>query len=187
MAWIDYLILGFLAVSAFRGMQSGLIRQVVGLASVLVGGVVAANLYPRLAGNIEFLMADGPMRQLVAFGAIFAGFLVLGQLAGQLLRTVASLLLLGPVDSLGGLVFGFVQAALIVAFVLYALTAFPAVPLLGEQLEQSRVAPYFIDRLPFLQSLLPESFRDAIEAYRSGGLGGLPIPIPGLPQSPAQP
>ena len=181
MAWIDFLILGYIALTAFRGLRSGLIRQVVGLASVLVGGVVASNLYPRLAENIDFLISDSSTRQLVAFGAIFAGFMVLGAIAGQMLRTVASLLLLGPIDSLGGLVFGAVQATLVVAFLLYAVTAFPAIPFVGDQLAESRVAPYFLERLPLIQSLLPEDFRKAIESYK-GGLPALPIPIPGFRQ-----
>lgn len=181
MAWIDFLILGFIGLSAFRGLRSGLIRQVVGLASVLVGGVVASNLYTRLAENIDFLVSDTATRNLVAFGAIFAGFLVLGAIAGQLLRTVANMLLLGPIDSLGGLVFGLVQSTVVVAFVLYALAAFPAIPGLTSQLEESRVAPYFIEQFPLLQSLLPERFREAIETFQSGSIPPLPIPIPGRP------
>ncbi len=185
MAWIDLAILGFVAVGAFRGMSSGLIRQVVGLASVIVGGVVAANLYPRLAENIDFVVSDLLTRQLVAFAAIFFGILVLGQIAAQLLRTLASLLLLGPVDALGGFVFGLVQSVLTVAFLLYAVTAFPAIPGIEGQLAESKVAPYFLERLPLLEQLLPEQFRSAIDAYRRDGLPSLPIPslpIPGLPQ-----
>jgi len=179
MAWIDFLILGYIALGAFRGLRSGLIRQAVGLASVLVGGVVASNLYTRLSENIDFLISDTTTRQLVAFGAIFAGFMVLGAIAGQLLRTLASMLLLGPLDSLGGLFFGLVQSSLVVAFILYALTAFPAIPLLTSQLQESKVAPYFIAQFPLLQSLLPEPFRKAIEGFQSGAIP--PLPIPGRP------
>jgi uncharacterized membrane protein required for colicin V production len=179
MAWIDLAIIAFIALGSFRGLRSGLIRQVVNLASVIAGGVVASHLYPRLATNIDFLVADTQSRQLVAYAAIFFGFLVLGQLAGQLLRTVASMLLLGPLDHLGGLMFGLVQSVLIVTFMLYAVTAFPAIPLLTAQLDESTIAPYLIGRLPLLQRLLPEGFRTAIEAYQGGSLPNLPIP--GLP------
>jgi membrane protein required for colicin V production len=176
MAWIDLGIIAFIVLGSLRGLSSGLIRQVVTLASVIAGGVVAANLYPRLAANIDFMVSDLLTRQLVAFAAIFFGFLVLGQIAGQLLRTVASMLLLGPMDRLGGLVFGAAQSTLIVAFLLYAITAFPAIPGMEEQLAESVVAPYFIESFPLLQRLLPQDFRAAVAAFRQGDLPNLPIP-----------
>lgn len=184
MAWVDLAILGFVAIGTFRGLASGLIRQVVGLASVIVGGVVAANLYSRLADNIDFMVSDLLTRQLIAFAAIFFGIVILGQIAGQMLRTLASLLLLGPLDSIGGLVFGFVQSVFTVAFLLYAIAAFPAIPGMEEQLAESTIAPYFLERLPLLDQLLPEQFRSAIDSYRQNGIPSLPIPIPGLPRTP---
>lgn len=180
MTWIDWAILAFIALGALRGMRNGLIRQVVGLASAIIGGVIAANLYPRLAENIDFIIEGIAMRQLAAFAAIFIGCLVLGQIAAQILRTAASLLLLGPLDRLGGLALGFLQSTLIVAFLLYALTAFPAIPGLGEPLADSVVAPYFLERLPLLQQMLPESFRATLEEVRKGDIPDLPIP--GLPR-----
>lgn len=180
MAWIDLGILAFISIGALRGMSSGLIRQVVGLASVVIGGVVASNLYPRLTENIDFVVSNLLTRQLIAFAAIFFGILVLGIIAEQLLRTVASLLLLGPLDAIGGLAFGVVRFALIVAFILYAVTAFPAVPGMESQLAESTIAPYFLAWLPVLQLLLPEGFRAAIDGVGQGELPNLPIP--GIPR-----
>lgn len=179
MHWIDLVIIGFIALNVFSALRTGLIRQVVTLASVIAGGVVAANLYERLAANIDFLVADPLPRQLIAFGAIFAGFAVLGQIVAQLLRSVASVLLLGPLDRLGGALFGFVQAVVMAEFALFAVTAFPAIPGLTQALDQSALAPVFLGWLPLFERLLPPDFRAAIEAYGHGGLPSLPLPLPG--------
>ncbi len=178
MSWIDLAIAGAIAWPTFTAFRTGLIRQIVSLASVIAGGLAASRLYDRLSANIDFLIADPQLRNLASFVAIFAGCIVIGQVVGMLARSVASLLFLGPIDHIGGAVFGFVQGVLSAAFLLFALTAFPAVGPVTEALAQSRIAPIFLNRLPLLERLLPGDFREALNTFG----GEIPLPeIPSLP------
>jgi membrane protein required for colicin V production len=182
MHWIDLAIVGVIAWSAFSAFRRGLIREVISLASVLLGGVVAGHLYGRLAGNIDFMVKDPQTRNLVAFVAIYAGFIVLGQIAATLARAASRLLFLGPIDHFGGALFGLVQGVVLVGFLLFAVTTFPAARGLSAALDQSALAPFFLHRLPGLDRLLPDEFRSAIQGFRSGVIptGILPAGIPGM-------
>jgi uncharacterized membrane protein required for colicin V production len=170
MHWIDVVIVAVIAWSAFSAFRRGLIREVVSLLSVLLGGIVAGHLYGRLAGNIDFLIGNAQMRDLVSFIAIFAGFVILGQIAATLLRTTAGLLLLGPIDHFGGALFGFVQGLVFVEFLLFALAAFPAIGSVESTLHDSTLAPVFLRQLPLFERLLPSEFQSAIGGFQGAAL-----------------
>ena len=70
MQWLDLVIVALVAWPTFSAFRAGLIRQVVPLVSLLVGGVVAGRLYARLAANLDFLVADEQLRSLTAFPAV---------------------------------------------------------------------------------------------------------------------
>ena len=178
--WIDLVIVAIVAWSTFAAFRRGLIRELVSLLSVIAGGLIAAHLHMRLATNIDFIVEDPVTRRLIAFAAIFAGMIVLGQVLAMLLRTAAGMLFLGPLDHLGGAAFGLVQGLLVVLFLLFALSAFPASEQLTEALQESTLAPYFLDRLPLFERLLPDDFENAIKNFDVSGLplpGGLPLPL----------
>jgi hypothetical protein len=84
------------------------------------------------------------------------------------------MLMLGPFDHLGGAVFGFAKGALLVEFLLIALTVFPSATGLDSALRRSSLAPVFLDRVPMALGLLPSEFGEtmrAIEVARSHGIG----------------
>ena len=182
--WIDLVIVAIVAWSTFTAFRRGLIREFVSLLSVVGGGLLAAHLHDRLAMNIDFLVDDPQMRKLIAFAAIFAGIALIGQIIAAFLRVAASLLMLGPLDHLGGAAFGVLQGLVVVLFLLFAVSAFPASEQLAEAVKESTLAPFFLDRLSLVERLLPEEFRDAIESFRAG-IGflpdalPLPLPLPG--------
>ena len=64
MNWLDLVIVAVIAWSAFSAFRAGLIRQVVALLSMVIGGVVAGQLYDRLSSNIDFLIGDPSLRQI---------------------------------------------------------------------------------------------------------------------------
>lgn len=183
MPLIDLVIVAIIAFSTFSAFRAGLIRQVVSLASVVLGGILAARLYPQLAENIDFLIADENMRKLVAFLAIFAGVVLIGTVLASLLRTFAGLLFLGPLDHIGGAVFGLLQGLIFVEFVLFALTAFPPNQTLADALNESRLAPVFLERLPLFERFVPDEIQQAIDSFGEVGAifpGSLDV-VPGTP------
>ncbi|MQA01121.1 MAG: hypothetical protein GEU80_17700 [Dehalococcoidia bacterium] len=171
MHWLDLLIVGIVAWSTFAAFTNGLIREVVQFAAVVVGLLLAGLFYNDLSRDIEFLVEHATTRNLVSFVAIFAGIVVLGQVAAAVLRRFASLLMLGPVDHLGGAAFGFVKAVLLVQVVLIAVAVFPPGEALAKAVDDSTLAPMFLQDLPVAQAALPVEFGDALEQLQQWRAG----------------
>jgi membrane protein required for colicin V production len=170
--WIDLLIVGVIAFLTFRAFSNGLIREVVTLGALVAGVFVAGTYYERLSADIAFLISDERTRTLIAFLALFGGMLVLGQLLGLLLRKTAAVLMLGPVDHLGGAVFGFVEAVLLVQVLLFAVAVYPPANGVAAAVDESRLAPLFLDTVPGAGLALPSEFKDALhqlERFRQAG------------------
>ena len=126
MNWVDLLIAGAIAWTTFRGLRTGLIRQVVWLVAVVLGLLLAGTLYDDLSANLDFVIEDETTRNLVAFVAIIVGSVIAGMEIGEVLRTTATLLMLGPIDSLGGAAIGFIRGLIYVQLALVAFAVFPA-------------------------------------------------------------
>ena len=179
MNWVDLLIVGLIAWTTFRGLRTGLIRQVVWLIAIVVGTLLAGQLYDDLSANLSFVMDPGPTRDLVAFGAIVLGAVLAGIVVGEVLRTTASILMLGPIDSLGGGLVGFLRGVIYVQLALLALAVFPANDTLTRGVDESTLAPFFLE-IGFVNVGLPAEFSDPLDQLDRwrGALGAL---LPHLP------
>lgn len=164
MHWIDLVIVGIVALTTFAAFSSGLIRQVVTLVFLILGALLAGQFYDELAADITFLVDDQSTRNFIAFAAIFGGLYLVGQILATVLNRTAALLMLGPLDHLGGAVFGLLQGLLLVELALIAVTTFPMASGLTAAVEDSALAPLFLDVAPVLLGLLPQEFRDAVDA-----------------------
>jgi membrane protein required for colicin V production len=169
LSWVDLVIVAVLALVTFRAFVNGLIREVVTLVAVIFGVLIAGFLYDDLSANLEFLINDDPTRDLISFIAIFAGIVVAGQIGGTLLKQTAGLLLLGPLDHVGGAVFGFIKGILLVQMALIAFAVFPAVEFISRGVDDSRLAPFFLETIPIAGVGLPSEFDtplDDLEVWR---------------------
>jgi len=187
MNWVDLLIAAVIAWTTFRGFSVGLIRQTVMLLAVVAGIFLGGMLYDDLAENLDFLIEDATTRNLVGFGAIVIGTMIAGSVLAAVLKTTASLLLLGPIDSIGGAVVGFVRGLLYVQLALIAFAVFPASEVAAKAVDDSRLAPLFLDRLPLAEIGLPSEFADPLEqleAWREA-LGALTPFLEGAEALPA--
>ncbi len=173
MHWIDLLIIALIALTTFSAFRSGLIREIIPLLAVILGAIIASKFYDNLADDVDFLVDHEPTRKFIAFVAIFAGVFVIGQIASLLLRTTATLLMLGPLDHIGGAVFGLLKGILFAEILIFAATSFPVSDGVTEALNDSALAPFFIEQLPLMKALMPSEVKDALDAFEAG------LPIPG--------
>lgn len=191
MNWVDLLIAGAIAWTTFRGLRTGLIRQVVWLLAVVGGLLLAGALYDDLSANLDFLIDDETTRNLVAFAAINLGAVIAGMVLGEVLRTTATILMLGPLDSIGGAVVGFIRGLVYVQLALFALAVFPANEDLAKGIDDSTLAPYFLDEIGFVGVGLPSEFNDPkgqLEAWRDALGAFFPdVPSGEVPASEATP
>lgn len=158
MSWVDLIIVAVIAWFTFRAYFNGLIREVVTLGAVIVGAILAGLFYDNLADNLDFLIDSQTTRRLISFAAIFVGIVVAGHLLAAILKQTAALLLLGPIDHIGGAVFGFLKGLILVQVALIAFAVFPAIETVSRGVDDSRLAPFFLETLPFAGFGLPSEF-----------------------------
>jgi membrane protein required for colicin V production len=163
MHWLDLAIIAIIAWLTFRALSVGLIREVVTAVAFVGGAILAGQYYSELAEDIAFAVEDETWRDLIAFASIFLGIVVIGQIVAMLLRRVAALLLLGPFDRVGGAAFGFAKGVLLVEVLLFAAMAFPVSGGVDAAIEDSTLAPVFVEGIPVLLELLPPEFESAVE------------------------
>ncbi|MBK1701320.1 CvpA family protein [Thiococcus pfennigii] len=125
MIWVDYLILGIIALSALIGLARGLIREVLSL-GVWVAALFLAWLFFRdLAGQLTPWVATPSVRLAVAFLMLVFGVLLAGALLGFLLTTLVEKTGLTGYDRLLGVVFGAARGGVLVALLVFVATLTP--------------------------------------------------------------
>jgi membrane protein required for colicin V production len=162
MTWLDYAVLGVMAVSTAWGIWRGLVREVISLTGWIIAFLVANLLAGPLGERLPESLATPELRVLIAFVGIFILMLAVTTLAGLLLSKILKAVGLGGLDRTLGGVFGLARGLLIVlAFALLAgLTSLPRHAVWTQSasrnlLEQSAIAlkpwlpPAFAERLRY--------------------------------------
>lgn len=157
MNWIDYLIIGVLAVSVLIGLWRGLISEVLALAIWIAAFWFAWTFGPVVAAQLTHHITLPSARILVGYGLCFVAVL----LAGALLRFVVGRLVestgLSGTDRLLGMLFGFARGVLLVTLAVFLLgfTAFTRDP----WWQQSSLLPQFKGVAAWLGEHVPPNVR----------------------------
>ena len=137
----DWIILGFLVFSVIGAATEGFFHEAFGLAGLVVGYVLAAWQYHRLADWFAPHLKSPWLGEIAGFLIIFFAVLIVFSLAGRTARWVMKKAGLSTIDRVLGAVLGLLRGILVVAVVLTAMAAFaPA----ARWLERSELAPYFL-------------------------------------------
>ena len=141
MSVADWIILAFLLFSVVTAAWEGFFHEAFGLAGLVVGYLVAAWQYRRLADWFETFLKQTWLGDISAFLIIFFAVLIIASLLGRLTRRIMKAAGLTGIDrTLGGLL-GLLRGSLVVAIVLVAMAAFAPT---ARWLPGSQLAPYFM-------------------------------------------
>jgi membrane protein required for colicin V production len=141
MSIADWIILGFLVFSVIAAAIEGFFHEAFKLAGLVVGYLLAAWQYHRLADWFAPYLKSPWLGEIAGFLIIFFAVLIVAGIAGRIARSVMKKAGLGGLDRFLGAVLGLLKGVLVVAIVLTAMTAFePAAKWLGD----SELAPYFL-------------------------------------------
>jgi membrane protein required for colicin V production len=133
MSWVDIAILIVLGLSMLGGLSQGFFRSACSLGGLLLGLVLAAWNYARVAALLKPLVRVWPLANAIGFLLIALLVMVLAGIVGKILAKMMHRLGLGCLDRLAGAVFGLLQGALLVTLcILAAVAFFPQSHLLAE-------------------------------------------------------
>ncbi len=158
--WLDILLFIILALSLIWGVIKGFVRQVVGIAAVVAGLILAGMHYPNLSRLLSRANLAEPWADLVAFLLIFISVLI----AGALISFLLSKLMRGPLrfinHVLGGAL-GVIKGVLICGVLVIALLVFPVDK---PTLMRSSLAPSCYWLTKGMIELIPQELKDKFKA-----------------------
>jgi membrane protein required for colicin V production len=137
----DWLIVVVVLVNVVSAAIQGFFVEALSMAGLIVGYVVAAWRYQRLAEWLMTFLKLQWLAEIFAFLIIFFAVLILFSIAGRIARKLMKVAGLSGFDRFLGALLGVVKGGLVVAVVLMGLTAFKPT---SEMLEKSELAPYFL-------------------------------------------
>ena len=159
MSWLDIVIVVILVAGAFLGLRTGIIKAVLSLVGLIVGVILAGQLYVPLSEQLTFISQDS-VAKVVAFAIIFVGAMVVAALLAQFLKWAASVIMLGWANHLAGAIIGFALGAIFCGAILAIWVKFLGAGAIAE----SGIATFLLDRFPMVLTLLPAEF-DGIRSF----------------------
>ncbi|HET7104908.1 MAG TPA: CvpA family protein [Terracidiphilus sp.] len=159
MTIVDWVIVAILIASTFSGIMRGFLRSVFALAGLLLGVILAAWNYDRVAHLLRPLIHSEMVADATGFLVIALVVMVLAALAGVVLSKVVHKIGLGCLDRLIGGIFGLFQGALLVTLViLVAVAFFPK----AQWLTNSRLPRYFFGACHLTTHVTPQKLSERV-------------------------
>jgi membrane protein required for colicin V production len=160
--WVDFVIIGIIALSALIGFARGLIREVISLAVWGVALAAAWLFYQPVADALAPWIGTPSLRLGSAVLLIVVGVLIAGALVAWLLSILIEKTGLSGTDRLLGVVFGGARGAVLVALLVFllALTPISEDPWWG----QSKLIGQFELLADMILSMVPPEITDRVKS-----------------------
>lgn len=162
MIWVDYVIIGIIALSALISLVRGFMREALSLAVWVAAFWIAWTFFRELADHLTWLSLPS-VRLGAALAMLFIATLIVGGMVNFLVGQLVEKTGLSGTDRLIGMLFGAARGILLVTLLilLAGLTPLPEDP----WWKSSQLIGYFQELAIWLKSLLPadlsEKFRFA--------------------------
>ncbi len=160
---LDIILLVILAVTSVVGIVKGLVRQVFGLLSVILGVIFALGFYTQVSWLYQRFISSEILAQFLGFLTVFLAVVCVGWISSHLLSKVIK----GPLkllnNVLGGCL-GFLTGTLICSVVIFALSVFPVSE---KSLVDSQLSPVCMKISKTMIGLIPKDLKEKFkEAYQ---------------------
>lgn len=157
----DFALLAMVGIFAVLGLYWGFIRQVLAVAGIVVGILLAGRYSEDVAAWLSSFVASPQVASAAGFILVVIFVSSLSSLVASFLRIFVGLLFLGWIDHLLGAVLGVVQAVIVGTVITIAMVVFPD-PAWQELLTGSRFALFFIQVGDLIGGILPPAFQTAV-------------------------
>lgn len=154
MVWIDYVILGIIALSAIISLVRGFVKEAMSLVTWFAAFFVASQFYADLSTLLD--ISDPLIRDGSAIAILFVLTLILGALLNYIIGELVTKTGLSGTDRVLGVCFGAVRGVLIVAALIFFIDTMTG---FSQSLwwEQSRLIPEFGIIIQWFFSLVQNS------------------------------
>lgn len=125
MTLVDLVVVFVMAIFAVLGFYWGAIRQLLAMAGLIAGLVVAGRVAIQFAEVLNVFVADRSIAMLLSVTMIMLGINGGASLLASLIQHNFGLIALGTVDHIIGGIFGFVQATVMLVSLMLIMAAFP--------------------------------------------------------------
>lgn len=165
--WLDWVLAVIVFVSVLTAIWKGFVAELVTLASVVAGLIIAAAEYERVAPLLGRVTRSHEVALGVSFLLLFIATLVIGALVSAIARKLIRKAKLQWFDRFLGAVFGFVRGLLVDCIVLLVLMAFA---IQQRAVQRSTLAPYITAGSRVLALAMPgdmrHDFRTGFEKFK---------------------
>jgi membrane protein required for colicin V production len=164
--WLDWTLAAVLVVSVVGAILKGFVRELISLAAVLAGLIIAALGYKHVAVWFEDLTRSHEVALGLGFLSLFVAVLVVGLLVSILARKLIKAAGLLWFDRFLGAVFGLVRGVAVDCIILMVMVAFS---IKAETVQRSLLAPYVVTGARVIALAMPRELR----AHFDAGFGRL--------------
>lgn len=178
----DWAILGVILLSVVLAVAQGFFFEVISLAGLVVGYLLAAWQYPRVADWFMPHVKAPWVADALGFIIILVAVMIVAGVLARIIRWLMKEAGLRWIDRLLGGAFGLLRGSLMVAIFLLGLTTFAPQ---SQWLQESALAPYFLVVARGASWLAPYEVRarfrqglDALEKMRHGQAAPAPSAPP---------
>ncbi len=158
---LDVIALLIIGLSALTALIKGLTGELFWIAGVIGGFLLATQFYSTPAFHLVEAGLSPTVAGFLSFVGIFLGTAALSAMASSIAARFLKTVRLRWMDRLLGGTFGLIRGSLIVAVAFLAMAAFP---LAGDAIEESALAPYFLNGARALAAMAPQDFEDLFES-----------------------
>ncbi|HUY15201.1 MAG TPA: CvpA family protein [Terriglobia bacterium] len=154
--WLDWILGIVLLVSVVTAVRRGIMAEVVSLATLIAGLIVAAEFYTRVATWFEDFTKSNDVALALAFLVLFLGVMAAGSLITWLVQKLVKKAGLQWFDRFMGGIFGVVRGVAIDCVILMVMMAFSIKP---QAVARSAMAPYVSTGARALAYVMPRELR----------------------------
>jgi membrane protein required for colicin V production len=154
--WLDCILAVIVVASVVTAMVKGFVQELISLASVVIGLVVAAIGYTRAAVWFEDLTKSHEIALGMGFLVLFLAVLIVGALVGLVARKLIKTAGIQWFDRFLGGIFGLLRGVLVTAILLMVMLAFAIKP---DAVRQSSLAPYVTTGARAIALVMPGNLR----------------------------
>jgi membrane protein required for colicin V production len=153
---LDVLAIVVIAFSIVMSAMKGFVRELFGLAAVVLGFLLGALFYRNASELFKGVVNTENLALFFGFSIVFLGTLFVGFLAIWLTTKFVKFAKIQWFDRLLGAAFGFIRGWVLVSVIYLGLTSFDVQ---AERVKSSQLAPYFLPGARIFALLTPTDLK----------------------------